>query len=148
MQLGHYLVQIADRDLCSVHKFERAPANCRRVRINSSNSSANLKKGHDKLLKKLSAIGYSLISYHPVPRISTFCDGLHPVPRVLLFPYNLEDCDLRGGQNAHGRPPCPCSPADIEYRITVEFIKTGYPREWDLCDIPEGVYLPPMGMAR
>ena len=51
MKLRHYLVQIADRDLCSVNELECAPANCRRVRINSSNSSADLKKRHDTLLK-------------------------------------------------------------------------------------------------
>lgn len=53
MELSHYLVKIADRDLCSINELECAPANCRRVRINSSNSTADLKKGHGTLLKKL-----------------------------------------------------------------------------------------------
>ena len=46
MKLRHDLVQVGNRDLRSIDKFQRAPANCRRVRINSSNSSANLKKRH------------------------------------------------------------------------------------------------------
>jgi hypothetical protein len=42
-------MEIDNRDLCSVNKPECTPANCRRVRINSGNSSYYLKNGHKAL---------------------------------------------------------------------------------------------------
>ena len=61
MKLRHDLVQVGNRDLRSIHKFQRAPANCRRVRINSSNSSANLKKRHIVHSFKNCKAGYLLL---------------------------------------------------------------------------------------
>ena len=45
----HNLMEIDNRDLCSVNKPECTPANCRRVGINSGNSSYYLKNGHKAL---------------------------------------------------------------------------------------------------
>ncbi len=47
IEFSHDLMEIDNRDLCSVNKPECPPTNCRRVRINSGNSSYYLKNGHN-----------------------------------------------------------------------------------------------------
>jgi len=75
MKLRHDLVQVGNRYLRSIHKLERAPANCRRVGVYSSNSSANLKKRH--IIHSFKEFGGP--GYRPFPMITSYYADIHPL---------------------------------------------------------------------